>query len=132
VPKSDSLALTSDQDIVVARQAVRKIARELKFSIVDQTKLITAASELARNALLHGGGGTLVWEIVQNNGKSGLQLTVTDKGPGIENVALAMKDGYSSGSGLGMGLPGTKRLVNEFRITSSPGLGTTVVVTRWK
>lgn len=130
--KSESLPLISEQDIVAARQAIRKAAQQIGFSIVDQTKIVTAASELARNALVYGGGGILTWELMSENGRPGLRLTVSDKGPGIENLALAMKDGWTSGTGLGLGLPGAKRLVNEFDIASQPGLGTTVIVTRWK
>jgi len=124
--------LISEQDIVAARQAIRRAAQQIGLSIVDQTKIVTAASELARNALVYGGGGILTWEIMSENGRTGLRLTVNDKGPGIKDLALAMKDGWTSGTGLGLGLPGAKRLVNEFDITSQPGLGTTVTVTRWK
>ena len=129
---SDSLPLVTSQDVVLARQTVRKLAQEIGFGIVDQTKLVTAISELARNAISYGGGGQLGWERVAENGKSGLRLTVADKGPGIESLELAMKDGWTSGGGLGMGLPGAKRLVNDFHITSKVGEGTTVVITRWK
>jgi serine/threonine-protein kinase RsbT len=129
---SESLPLASDHDIVLARQAVRKAAQHIGFSLVDQTKIVTAASELARNAVVYGRGGALEWRIITNNGRQGLQLTVTDQGPGIENLTLAMRDGWTTGSGLGMGLPGAKRLVNEFKITSQPGAGTTVIVIRWK
>jgi serine/threonine-protein kinase RsbT len=116
----------------LARQTVRKAALQLGFSLVDQTKIVTAASELARNAVVYGGGGRLELEIVAENGRQGLRLTISDEGKGIEDLTLAMKDGWTTGTGLGMGLPGTKRLVNEFRITSQPGVGTTVIVTRWK
>ncbi|HJU29060.1 MAG TPA: anti-sigma regulatory factor [Candidatus Binataceae bacterium] len=129
---NESLPLISEQDVVLARQAIRKAAQQIGLSIVDQTKIVTAASELARNAVVYGGGGRLKWEIVSNNGKQGLRLTITDEGPGIEDLTLAMKDGWTTGSGLGMGLPGAKRLVNEFEIMSKPGAGTTVIVTRWK
>ena len=129
---SKSLPLTCEQDIVLARQAIRRAAQQIGFGIVDQTKIVTAASELTRNALLYGGGGTLEWGVVAESGRQGLRLTVVDHGPGIEDLALAMKDGYTTGTGLGMGLPGAKRLVNEFKISSKPGAGTTVVVTRWK
>jgi serine/threonine-protein kinase RsbT len=124
--------LNSDQDVVLARQAVRKAAQELGLSIVDQTKIVTAASELARNTVIYGGGGTLVCEFVAENGRQGLRLTFSDKGPGIEDLTQAMKDGWTTGSGLGMGLPGAKRLVNDFKIVSERGAGTTVIVTRWK
>jgi serine/threonine-protein kinase RsbT len=130
-PKSE-LALVREQDVVFARQAIRSAARHLGFSIVDQTKLVTAASELARNAVVHGGGGTVVWETVAENGRQGLRLTFNDSGPGIEDTKLAMKDGWTTGTGLGMGLPGARRLVNDFELVSQPGVGTTVIITRWK
>ena len=129
---NDSLPLVSDRDIVLARQETRNLARQIGLSIVDQTKIVTAISELARNAVIHGGGGSLRCEIVRSDGKQGLRLTVSDEGPGIEDLNLAMKDGWTSGSGLGIGLPGARRLVNEFHITSERGRGTTVVITRWK
>jgi serine/threonine-protein kinase RsbT len=132
VAKSESLPLVSEQDIVAARQAIRKAAQQIGFGVVDQTKIVTAASELARNALVYGGGGILTWELISEEGRLGLRLTVSDKGPGIKDLALAMRDGWTSGTGLGLGLPGAKRLVNQFDITSKPGLGTTVIVTRWK
>jgi len=132
VPRSESLPLVSEQDIVTVRQTIRKVAQQIGFSIVDQTKIVTAASELVRNAVVYGGGGSVEWEMLAENGKQGLQLTVSDNGPGIADLSLAMKDGWSSGSGLGLGLPGAKRLVNDFKITSQPGSGTTVTVIRWK
>jgi serine/threonine-protein kinase RsbT len=129
---ADSLPLTRSEHIVVVRQAVRRRAVELGFSLVDQTKIVTAASELARNTLLHGGGGRAVVEIVCDGVRRGLRLLFEDKGPGIADIQLAMKDGYSTGGGLGLGLSGAKRLSNEFAISSTPGRGTTVVITRWK
>ena len=132
VTKSDTLPLTNEYDIVIARQVVRKLTQELAFSLVDQTKLITAASELARNAVKHGGGGHLRWEIVLNGGKTGVRISFHDQGPGIPNIGLALTDGWTTGNGLGMGLSGAKRLVNEFEIESQPGVGTRVTVTRWK
>jgi serine/threonine-protein kinase RsbT len=117
---ADSLPLATSEHIVVVRQAV------------DQTKIVTAASELARNTLLHGGGGRAVLEIVTDGVRRGLRLAFEDKGPGIADIQLAMKDGYSTGGGLGLGLSGAKRLSNEFAISSTPGGGTTVVITRWK
>lgn len=126
------LPLSNDHDVVLARQAVRRMTQSLAFSLVDQTKMVTATSELARNALIHGGGGTLAWEMVNNGGRSGLRLTFLDHGPGIGNLELAMTDGWSSGKGLGMGLTGARRLVNEFDIDSKLGVGTRVTVTRWK
>jgi serine/threonine-protein kinase RsbT len=131
-PKSEALALVREQDVVLARQAIRSAARQLGFTIVDQTKLVTAASELARNAVVHGGGGTMLCETVAQNGRQGLRLTFNDRGPGIEDTKLAMKDGWTTGTGLGMGLPGAKRLVNEFELISKLGVGTTVIITRWK
>jgi serine/threonine-protein kinase RsbT len=132
VTKSDTLTLCREQDIVLGRQAVRKLTQELAFSLVDQTKMVTAASELARNAVVHGGGGSLLWECLVDGGKKGLRLTFADKGPGIANLELALTDGWTSGSGLGMGLSGAKRLVNEFDIESQVGKGTRVTITRWK
>ena len=124
--------LRSEHDIVLARQQVRKLTQELKFSLVDQTKMVTAASELARNAFIYGGGGVMHWEVVTVEGKSGVRLAFADQGPGIPNMDLAMTDGWTSGHGLGMGLTGAKRLVNEFEIESKVGAGTRVTITRWK
>ena len=132
VIKSDVLPLRTEQDIVLARQMVRKLTLELKFSLVDQTKMVTAASELARNTVTYGGGGTMQWENVLDGGRKGLRLKFEDKGPGIPNLELAMKDGWTSGNGLGMGLSGAKRLVNDFEIASKVGEGTRVAITRWK
>lgn len=127
-----SLPLRSEQDIVVARQAVRQVAQRLRFSLVDQTKMVTAASELARNALVYGGGGDMHWSVVRNGPRTGLRLEFVDEGPGIADLALALTDGWSSGSGLGLGLTGTRRLVNEFDLDSAPGRGTRVTITRWQ
>jgi serine/threonine-protein kinase RsbT len=132
VTKSDDLPLRTEQEIVLGRQMVRRLSQELAFSLVDQTKMVTAASELARNALVHGGGGSLHWECLLDGTKKGLRLTFADKGPGIANLELAMTDGWTSGSGMGMGLSGAKRLVNEFEIESQIGKGTRVTITRWK
>jgi serine/threonine-protein kinase RsbT len=126
------LPLRNEHDIVLSRQAVRKMTQELGFSLVDQTKMVTAASELARNAVIYGGGGTLKWTILSQVAKRGLRLSFEDQGPGIADMDLAMTDGWSSGTGLGLGLTGTRRLVNEFEIQSAPGKGTRVVITRWK
>lgn len=126
------MPLTNEHEIVLARQAVRRAAQHLGFSLVDQTKLVTAASELARNALIYGGGGKLQSTVIEGNGRVGLQLSFIDQGPGIPNMELAMSDGWTSGSGLGMGLPGARRLVNEFDIASVPGSGTRVTIVRWK
>jgi serine/threonine-protein kinase RsbT len=132
VLKHESLPVRSDSDVVLARQAVRKWAQELGFSLVDQTKVVTAASELARNTLRHGGGGTMHLEIVNEGVRRGLRLRFEDNGPGIPDIELALKEGYTTGSGLGLGLPGSKRLVNEFDIVSRVGEGTCVTVTKWK
>jgi serine/threonine-protein kinase RsbT len=126
------LPLTNEHDIVLSRQAVRRMAQQQGFSLVDQTKMVTAASELARNALIYGGGGTLKWAMLSEGAKLGLRLTFEDHGPGIANLDLALTDGWSSGTGLGLGLTGTRRLVNEFEIESTVGVGTRVVITRWK
>ena len=123
--------LRSEHDIVLARQQVRRLTQELRFSLVDQTKMVTAASELARNALVYGGGGTMAWEILSVDGRRGLRLRFADEGPGIANLELAMTDGWTSGKGLGMGLTGTKRLVNEFDIDTKVGAGTRVTIARW-
>ena len=125
-------SLRSEHDIVMARQQVRKLTQELKFSLVDQTKMVTAASELARNALIYGKGGTMHWEVLQADARTGLRLLFADEGPGIANMDLAMTDGWTSGKGLGMGLTGAKRLVNEFEIDSKVNGGTRVMITRWK
>lgn len=117
--------------MVTVRQQVRQRAVELGFSLVDQTKIITAASELARNAILHGGGGLASIEVINDGVRHGLRLTFEDKGPGIPDIAVAMRDGYSTKGGLGLGLSGAKRLSNEFAISSN-GEGTRVVITRWK
>lgn len=131
-PARGELPLADDHDIVLCRQHVRRLSQQINFSLVDQTKFVTAASELARNAVIYGGGGRVLWEIVENGSRRGLRLSFIDEGPGIANVELAMTDGWSSGSGLGMGLSGTRRLVNEFEIDSSPGKGTRVTITRWR
>ena len=130
--RADSLPLSASEHVVIVRQAVRQRAIEIGFSLVDQTKIVTAASELARNTLHHGGGGYATVEIVSDGTRRGLRLVFEDSGPGIADLSLAMKDGYSTAGGLGLGLSGAKRLSNEFAITSSPGAGTRVVITRWK
>jgi serine/threonine-protein kinase RsbT len=126
------MMVMTEQDIVMSRQLVRKLTQELKFSLVDQTKLITAASELSRNTVVYGGGGAMRWEIVTQGARTGLRLQFEDKGPGIPDVQLALTDGWTSGKGMGMGLSGSKRLVNEFEIRSVVGEGTCVTITRWK
>jgi serine/threonine-protein kinase RsbT len=126
------LPIRTETDVVIVRQKVRTVSVDLKFSLVDQTKMVTAASELARNVLIYGGGGSVAIEVLLREYRSGLRLTFEDQGPGIPDIDLAMKDGYTSGHGLGMGLGGARRLVNEFEITSRVGEGTRVVITRWK
>lgn len=130
--KTETLAIRSDRDVVMVRQAVRARTLELKFSLVDQTKFVTAASELARNTLDYGGGGEVRMELLQDRGRNGLRLSFVDQGPGIPDIQLALKDGYTSGNGMGLGLSGAKRLSNEFEITSKVGEGTCVTITRWK
>ena len=129
---TERFTIASDDDIVRVRQKVRDSAVSLGFSLVDQTKLVTAASELARNTLIHGHGGTMLIEHVENGAKRGLRLTFEDQGPGIADVALALKDGYTTGHGLGLGLSGSRRLCQDFEIESRPGQGTRVVIGRWK
>jgi serine/threonine-protein kinase RsbT len=126
------LALLSDEDIVKARQLVRTAAQESGLSLVDRTKLVTAASELARNTVVHGGGGRVRVECLNEGGRRGVRLTFEDQGPGIPDIELALKDGYSTRGGLGLGLSGARRLSNDFSIQSQVGKGTTVSITRWK
>jgi serine/threonine-protein kinase RsbT len=130
--KADELPLRSDDDIVRMRQTVRAWAIEAGLSLVDQTKLVTAASELGRNTRIYGGGGTVTLELVRNAARLGVRLTFEDHGPGIPDVELALRDGYSSGGGLGLGLSGAKRLSNEFEIHTRVGEGTRITITRWK
>jgi len=132
VTKSEVQPVRTEQDIVLARQVVRKLTQELAFGLVDQTKMVTAASELARNTVVYGGGGTMKCEALLEGARRGLRLTFEDQGPGIPDLTLAMKDGWTSGSGMGLGLSGAKRLVNDFEIDSEPGKGTRVKITRWK
>ncbi|HEY3099120.1 MAG TPA: anti-sigma regulatory factor [Methylomirabilota bacterium] len=128
----ETLPVRSSNDIVVVRQLVRMRAVEIGFNLVEQTKIVTAASELARNTIDHGGGGTARLQSLRNGGRAGLRLTFEDKGPGIPDLELALKDGYTTGGGLGLGLSGARRLSNEFEIQSRPGEGTRVSITRWK
>lgn len=132
VLKSDTLPVLNSDDVVRVRQLVRSWASESKFSLVDQTKLVTATSELARNTLEHGGGGSMKIELIENGVRRGIKLTFKDSGPGIQDIQLALRDGYTTGGGMGLGLSGSKRLVNEFGIESAVGVGTTVTVIRWK
>ena len=129
---SESMSIVSSEDIVIVRQAVRKKAVALGFGLVDQTKFVTASSELARNTLDYGGGGTVQLDIVQNDRRSGLRVIFEDQGPGIPDIDLALTDGYTSGNGMGLGLSGAKRLSHEFEISSKPGEGTRVSILRWK
>jgi serine/threonine-protein kinase RsbT len=132
VTKRDQFDIVSEEQVVKVRQLVRNWALEIGFNLVDQTKIVTAASELARNTLIHGGGGRIEFEALDNGGKRGLRLVFADDGPGMADIALALRDGYTTGSGLGLGLGGSKRLVNEFDIVSQPGAGTRVAITRWR
>ena len=127
-----SLPLRAEQDVVLGRQTVRRLTQELGFSLVDQTKMVTAASELARNTVTYGGGGVMRWEVLERERRRGLRLEFEDQGPGIPDLNLALKDGWTSGKGLGMGLSGARRLVNEFEIDSRVGIGTRVTITRWR
>jgi serine/threonine-protein kinase RsbT len=126
------MPLRSEEDIVASRQKVRHLTQQLKFSLVDQTKMITAASELSRNTVVHGGGGGMRWELLDDGLRRGLRLHFEDEGPGIPDLKLALTDGWTSGNGMGLGLPGSKRLVHEFELKSTPGAGTHVSITRWK
>src|SRR6516165_3033738 len=127
----EAMPLRTSDDVVRVRQAVRARAVGIGFSLVDQTKIVTAASEIGRNTVDYGGGGTLRIEVLRNGQRRGVRLTFVDQGPGIPDIALALKDGYTSGNGLGLGLSGAKRLCNEFDIRSTPGEGTTVMLARW-
>ena len=129
---SEQRPIRSSEDVVGVRQAVRQRAVELGFNLVDQTKIVTAASELARNTLIYGGGGMLRLEGIEEGARRGLRLTFEDEGPGIANVELALKDGYTTGNGLGLGLSGARRLSNEFAIDSRVGEGTRVTIVRWR
>jgi serine/threonine-protein kinase RsbT len=129
--KCESVLLRSAQDVVVARQTVRRLSQEIGFGIVDQTKMVTATSELARNAVIYGLGGVMHCEVMSDGARQGLRLQFVDQGPGIENLDQAMTDGWTSGNGLGLGLSGARRLVSEFSIESAPGQGTRVTIARW-
>lgn len=126
------LPIRSNEDVVWVRRRAREFLEERKYSLIDQTKMVTAASELARNTLLHGGGGEATIEEISRGARTGVQIRFKDEGPGIPDVDKAMQDGYTTGDGLGLGLGGAKRLVNEFEIVSAPGKGTTVTIVRWK
>lgn len=130
-PKTDRHEIRTSDDVVRIRQRVRTLAVEVGLGLVDQTKIITAASELARNTLDYGGGGRVLFEIIQNGLRRGLRVTFEDDGPGIPDIQLALTDGYTSGKGLGLGLSGARRLCNEFEIESVVGQGTRVTIARW-
>jgi len=132
VLKSESLPIRTQNDIVAVRQATRTWAVQAGFSIVDQTKMVTAASELARNTLQYGRGGEVLMELLEEAGRRGLRLTFEDQGPGIPSLEMALTDGYTTGNGMGLGLSGSRRLVNEFHIESVVGSGTRVVIARWR
>jgi serine/threonine-protein kinase RsbT len=129
---AETHTIAESEDIVLARQVVRQTAIKLGFNLVDQTKIVTAASELARNTLIYGGGGRMLLEVVQNGRLPGIRLTFEDQGPGIADIAQAMKDGFTSGGGMGLGLGGSKRLCDEFEIESAPGKGTRIMILRWR
>ncbi|HDS0922264.1 TPA: ATP-binding protein [Stenotrophomonas maltophilia] len=128
---SGSLPIRVEQDVVLARQAARQAAVACKMRLIDQTKLVTAASELARNAVIYGGGGSMEWEVVDSGLRRGLRLVFSDNGPGIPDIAQALTDGWTSGSGMGLGLSGSRRLVDQFELESEPGKGTRVAITKW-
>lgn len=132
VEKADTRPIRTESDVVGARQAVRGWAVEAGFSLIDQTKLVTAASELARNTLVHGGGGAMRMELLAQGGRRGIRLVFEDQGPGISDVEQALRDGYTTGSGMGLGLGGSRRLVNEFEVATEAGAGTRVTVIKWK
>ncbi len=130
--RDDSRPLRNEEDVVFSRQAVRSWAVELGFSLIDQTKIVTAASELARNTVVYGGGGTMHMQALEDGPRRGLRLVFEDQGPGIPDIDQALRDGFTSGGGLGLGLGGARRLVNEFAIESQPGQGTKITVVKWK
>lgn len=128
----ENMVIRKEQDVILFRNRVKEYAVKINMGIVNQTKLITAASELVRNMLKYASGGNVLIEVVNSGRENGIRLNFIDKGPGIPDIKLAMKDGFSTGKSLGLGLPGAKRLVSEFDIKSIPGKGTTVVITKWK
>ncbi len=130
--RTEVVPVKDSNDVLRVRQIVRTWSIACKFSLVDQTKIVTAASEIARNTVIYGGGGELLLEALEDHGRHGLRLSFSDRGPGIADVDRALSDGYTSGSGLGLGLGGARRLVNDFAIETEPGAGTTVRLTRWK
>jgi serine/threonine-protein kinase RsbT len=132
LPLDETLEIRTADDVVKVRQAVRSWSVKIGMSLVDQTKVVTAASELARNTLDYGGGGTVQIETMNNGRKPGIRLTFEDQGPGIPDIEVALRDGYTTGTGLGLGLSGARRLSSEFEIFSTPGVGTKIVITRWR
>ncbi|MCE7761285.1 MULTISPECIES: anti-sigma regulatory factor [Pseudomonas] len=131
IRQSGSQPVRLEQDVVLARQLARKIASDCGMRLVDLTKLVTAVSELARNTVVYGGGGDMDWAVIEDAGRVGLRLVFRDEGPGIADVKLALTDGWTSGGGLGLGLTGARRLVDEFELDTTPGQGTRVTITRW-
>ncbi|VVM65676.1 anti-sigma regulatory factor [Pseudomonas fluorescens] len=131
VRSSGTQPINIEQDVVLARQTARKLATECGMRLIDLTKMVTAVSELARNTMVYGGGGDMDWQILDEDHKVGLRLTFRDEGPGIPDLKLAMTDGWTSGSGMGLGLTGAKRLVEEFELETEPGKGTRITITRW-
>ncbi|WP_367084329.1 anti-sigma regulatory factor [Pseudomonas sp. HOU2] len=131
VRSSGTQPIHIEQDVVLARQTARKLATECGMRLIDLTKMVTAVSELARNTMVYGGGGDMDWQILDEDHKIGLRLTFRDEGPGIADIKLAMTDGWTSGSGMGLGLTGAKRLVEEFELDTEPGKGTRITITRW-
>ena len=132
VAKQASFELRSTADVVAARRGVREWAKELDLSVLDLTRVVTAASELARNTVVHGGGGVMCLQVVRSGDRQGLRVTFKDHGPGIPEIEIAMRDGYTTGGGMGIGLAGARRLVNEFDLSSTPSEGTCVTIVRWK
>lgn len=131
VRSSGTQEIRQEQHVVLARQTARKVATECGMRLIDQTKLVTAVSELARNTMVYGGGGDMEWQVLEDAGRVGLRLKFSDNGPGIPDIRLAMTDGWTSGGGLGLGLSGAKRLVEEFELDTAPGEGTRITITRW-
>jgi serine/threonine-protein kinase RsbT len=131
VRSSGTQPVLIEQDVVLARQTARKLAQECGMRLIDLTKMVTAVSELARNTMVYGGGGDMDWQILEEDMRTGLRITFRDEGPGIPDLKLAMTDGWTSGNGMGLGLTGAKRLVDEFELDTTPGAGTRISITRW-
>ena len=131
VRSSGSQPVLIEQDVVLARQTARKLAQECGMRLIDLTKMVTAVSELARNTMVYGGGGDMDWQILEEDMRTGLRITFRDEGPGIPDLKLSMTDGWTSGNGMGLGLTGAKRLVEEFELDTAPGAGTRITITRW-